>query len=50
MFRLSLSVLGISALAAVWAIYRNQQEKKPMPVTRAAELLQEAWADHHTTA
>jgi hypothetical protein len=49
MFRLSLYVLGVSALVAVWAAYRNQQMKKPMPVRKAASMLQQAWADHHTS-
>jgi hypothetical protein len=50
MFRLSLYVVGISAFVAACAIYRSEQRKKPMPVTKAAEMLQEAWADHHTRA
>jgi hypothetical protein len=50
MFRLSLYVLGASALAAAWAAYRNQQMKKPMPVQKAASMLQQAWADHRTRA
>ena len=50
MFRLSLYVLGISAFVAAWAAYRNQQKKIPMPVTKAAAMLQQAWADHHTRA
>ena len=48
MFRLSLYVVGFR-LWSPWAVYRNQQMKKPMPVTKAAALLQQAWADHHTT-
>jgi hypothetical protein len=48
MFRLSLYVLGISAFVAAWATYRNQQKKKPLPVQKAASMLQEAWANHHT--
>lgn len=50
MFRVSLYVLGVSALAAAWAAYRNQQMKKPVPVQKAAAMLQQAWADHHTRA
>ena len=50
MFRLSLYVVGISSFVAAWAIYRNEQKKKPMPVTKAAAMLQQAWADHHTRA
>jgi hypothetical protein len=48
MFRFSLYVLGISAFVAAWATYRNQQKTRPMPVTRAAAMLQKAWADNHT--
>jgi hypothetical protein len=50
MFRLSLYVLGVSAFVAVWAAYRDQQRRKPMPVQKAASMLQEAWSDHHTRA
>jgi hypothetical protein len=50
MFRLSLYVIGVSAMVAALAAYRNQQKKKPMPVQKAASMLQEAWADHHTRA
>jgi hypothetical protein len=48
MFRLSLYLLGVSAAVAAWAAYRDQQRKKPMPVEKAAAMLQQAWADHHT--
>jgi hypothetical protein len=48
MFRLSLYAFGVSALVAAWAAYRNQQMKKPIPVQKAASMLQQAWADHHT--
>jgi len=50
MFRLSLYVVGISACIAAWAVYRNEQKKIPMPVDKAAALLQQAWADHRTRA
>ena len=50
MFRLSLYVVGVSAFLAAWALYRNQQRTKPMPARKAAEMLQEAWADYHTRA
>jgi hypothetical protein len=49
MFRLSLYVLGVSAFVAACAAYQNQQKKKPMPVGKAAALLQQAWADHRTS-
>jgi hypothetical protein len=48
MFRLSLYVLGVSALVAAWAAYRNEQKKKPIPVRKAAAMLEQAWADHRT--
>ena len=50
MFRLSLYVVGVSAFLAAWAFYRNQQRTRPVPVKKAAEMLQEAWADYHTQA
>jgi hypothetical protein len=50
MFRASLYVLGISAFVAAWAAYRNQQKARPMPVQKAAVMLQKAWADSHTKA
>ena len=49
MFRLSLYVFGVSAVVAAWAVYRDQQ-KKPMPVSKAAAMLQQAWDDHRTRA
>ena len=50
MVRLSLYVVGVSAFLAAWALYRNQQKTRPVPVKKAAEMLQEAWADYHTRA
>jgi hypothetical protein len=50
MLRFSLYVLGISASIAAWAVYQTQQKNKPIPVKKAAAMLQEAWADHHTHA
>lgn len=50
MFRLSLYVIGVSAMVAAWAAYRDQQKRKPMPVQKAASMLQQAWADHRTRA
>jgi hypothetical protein len=49
MFRSFIYVVGISAFLTAWALYR-EQSKRPMPVKKAAELLQEAWADNHTHA
>jgi hypothetical protein len=50
MFRMSLYVLGISAFVAAWAIYQDQRKRQPVPAKKAAAMLQEAWADHHTHA
>ena len=50
MFRMSLYVLGISAFVAAWAVYQDQRKRRPVPAKKAAALLQEAWADHHTHA
>ena len=50
MFRLSLYILGVSGFVAVWAAYQNQQKKKPMPVGKAAAMLQQAWGDNRTRA
>ena len=50
MFRWSLYVLGISAFVAAWAVYQDQRRKRPVPVNKAAEMLQHAWADHNTRA
>lgn len=50
MFRLSLYVLGVSAFVAAWAAYKNQQKTRPVPVKKAAEMLQNAWTDNHTRA
>lgn len=48
MFRLSLYVLGISAFVAAWAVYKDQQGRRPVPARKAAEMLQTAWADNRT--
>ena len=48
MFRLSLYVIGVSAMVAAWAAYRNQQKRKPDSCPKAASMLQEAWADPDT--
>jgi hypothetical protein len=49
MSRLPIYVFGVSAFLTAWALYRNQRTR-PVPVKKAAELLQEAWADNHTRA
>jgi hypothetical protein len=50
MFRVSLYVLGVSAFLAAWTVYRDGQKRKPVPVDKAAAMLQQAWADNHTRA
>jgi hypothetical protein len=50
MIRLSLYVLGVSAFLAAWAVYQDQRKRRPVPVKKAAAMLEEAWADHHTRA
>jgi hypothetical protein len=49
MSRLPIYVFSISAFLTAWALYRNQRTR-PMPAKKAAEMLQEAWADYHTRA
>jgi hypothetical protein len=49
MSRLPFYVFGVSAFLAAWALYRHQRTR-PVPVKKAAEMLQEAWADYHTRA
>ena len=49
MSRLPFYVFGVSAVFAAWALYRYQRTR-PVPVKKAAEMLQEAWADYHTRA
>lgn len=49
MSRLPIYIFGVSAFLTGWALYRNQRTR-PIPVKKAAEMLQEAWADHHTRA
>jgi len=54
MGRLSLYLVGIYGVAAAYLVYLNRRGQARrdgrIPVTRAAEMLREAWADHHTTA
>lgn len=47
--RLPIYLFGVSAFLAAWALYRHQRTQ-PIPVKKAAEMLQEAWADYHTRA
>jgi hypothetical protein len=42
---------GVAAGFAAWMIWRNQvSAARRIPAQKAAEMLREAWADHHTTA
>lgn len=50
MLRLSLYVLGVSAFVTAWAIYKQQQKTRPIPATKAAAMLEKAWAANHTQA
>ena len=51
MTRLALYLAGVSAAVTVWMVFRDRVIKdptRPLPVKKAAAMLQEAWADHHT--
>lgn len=56
MARLSLYLIGIAAGVAAIVTYRNRNNNLSMnsngrlPVKKAADMLREAWADHHTRA
>ena len=55
MARMSLYLIGIAAGVAAIITYRNRaaelaNPKHRVPVKKAADMLREAWADHHTTA
>ena len=52
MGRFSLFFLGTVSALAAWLLLtdRPQPARKPLPAKQAAELLQQAWADHHTRA
>jgi len=47
MSRLPIYLFGVSAFLTAWVLYRGQRTR-PIPVLKAAEMLQEAWADNHT--
>lgn len=51
MLRLALYLGGVSAAVAAWVVFgeRNRATRR-VPVQQAAAMLQQAWADHHTTA
>jgi hypothetical protein len=45
------ALLSLVATVAAWILIRNTQSpKRIVPVKEAAAKLQQAWADHHTTA
>lgn len=59
MNRIALYLAGISATVAAWMMFRDYMTlpgrfstgpNRPVPARKAAEMLQEAWADHHTVA
>jgi hypothetical protein len=53
MFRLALSIFGVSTFLAAWAFCKRQQSVNPrrrIPVKQAAAMLQEAWSGYHTRA
>lgn len=41
---------GISTAAVAWIIFNQNYRHRRVPVTKAAELLQHAWANYHTEA
>ena len=49
MSRIPIYVFGVSAFLTAWALFLSQRTR-PVPVKKAAEMLQEAWADNHTRA
>jgi len=51
MLRFALYLSGVSAALAAWVIWGDQKRASGrIPVKKAAAMLQEAWADHHTQA
>ena len=51
MLRFFLYVGGVSAGLAAWLVLENRNRaNRVIPATKAAAMLQEAWADHHTQA
>jgi hypothetical protein len=44
-------LISLFASAAAWILIRtSHRPNRVIPVTEAAAKLQQAWADHHTTA
>jgi len=50
MLRVALYLGGVSAAVAAWVVFGTQNRAGRIPVKKAAAMLQEAWADHHTIA
>jgi len=51
MLRMALYICGVSTALTALIIYRDKRNPhRRVPVKKAAEMLQEAWADHHTRA
>jgi hypothetical protein len=45
------ALISLFATAAAWLLIRHTQSpNRVVPVKEAAAKLQQAWADHHTTA
>ena len=50
MLRVFLYVGGVSAALATWLLFGSRNRAtRVIPATKAAAMLQEAWADHHNT-
>lgn len=51
MMRFVLYIGGVSAALVAWIIAGNHSRtSRPVPVEKAAAMLRQAWADHHTEA
>jgi hypothetical protein len=43
-------LISLLSSAAAWILIRTSHSNRVVPVSEAAAKLQQAWADHHTTA
>ncbi len=51
MLRVALYLGGVSAALAAWVVFENwNSATRIVPAAKAAAMLQQAWADHHTRA
>jgi hypothetical protein len=51
MLRFVIYAGGVMAAVAAFVLWRDQQRAmRRVPVKQAANMLREAWADHHTRA